>query len=384
VTPPQTNRSASGAVPHSIGEKRVLQVVLSLNPGGTERLVVEIVKRLLHEMPMAVCCLDEDGSWAGDLKAHGVDVVSLNRTSGFKPVLGRAIAHAARRHRASVMHCHHYSPFVYGCISRIWYPGCRIIFTEHGRLDTSPPSPKRRLANRALRTIPDEVFAVSQDLRRHLAAEGFREADVDVIYNGIDVGPQPDARARQRVRTMLGVDAGALVVGTIARLDPVKDLGTLVRATIDVARETPVLLMIVGDGPDRERLRALAAESHGACTVRFLGHRDDARELLAGCDIYANSSVSEGVSLTILEAMAAGLPVVATRVGGTPEIIDGDSGRLVAAQDSAALASALRDLAAHPAVRQALGRAARRRVEQQFSLDRMVREYREAYARAAA
>jgi L-malate glycosyltransferase len=301
-------------VPHSIGEKRVLQVVLSLNPGGTERLVVEIVKRLLHEMPMAVCCLDEDGSWAGDLKAHGVDVVSLNRTSGFKPVLGRAIAHAARRHRASVMHCHHYSPFVYGCISRIWYPGCRIIFTEHGRLDTSPPSPKRRLANRALRTIPDEVFAVSQDLRRHLAAEGFREADVDVIYNGIDVGPQPDARARQRVRTMLGVDAGALVVGTIARLDPVKDLGTLVRATIDVARETPVLLMIVGDGPDRERLRALAAESHGACTVRFLGHRDDARELLAGCDIYANSSVSEGVSLTILEAMAAGLPVVATRL----------------------------------------------------------------------
>jgi glycosyltransferase involved in cell wall biosynthesis len=113
-----------------------------------------------------------------------------------------------------------------------------------------------------------------------------------------------------------------VVVGTIARLDPVKDLATLIHATAAVARQMPIALIVIGDGPEREQLESLAAELRVESSVRFLGHRDDARVWLGGCDVYANSSIHEGVSLTILEAMAAGLPIVATRVGGTPEIID--------------------------------------------------------------
>jgi glycosyltransferase involved in cell wall biosynthesis len=141
----------------------------------------------------------------------------------------------------------------------------------------------------------------------------------------------------------------------------------------------PVLVVVIGDGSEGESLRALARDA-GVCeSVRFLGHRDDARSWLAGCDVYANSSISEGVSLTILEAMAASLPVVATRVGGTPEVVDDTCGQLVPVRDVAAFAGAVLGLARDGIRRRALGRAARARVEARFTLARMIDEYRRVY-----
>ena len=108
-------------------------------------------------------------------------------------------------------------------------PGLRLVFTEHGRLSDAAPSAKRRVANRVLGLLPHEVFAVSEDLRQHILAEGFSPDAVGVIYNGIDVGPRPVPEARGEVRRSLGLGDRSFVVGTIARLDPVKDLGTLIR-----------------------------------------------------------------------------------------------------------------------------------------------------------
>ena len=358
---------------------RVLQVVLSLNPGGTERLVLEMVTRLQREISMAVCCLDDEGAWAGKIKTQGVEIRPLHRASGFRPALGGAIARAAARHDAQIIHCHHYSPFVYGCLARLWRRRARVIYTEHGRLSDALPSSKRRLANRLLSRSPHAVFAVSEDLKQHLVSEGFRPEAVGVIYNGIAVGPVPDAQGRARARQNLGVSDEIIVIATIGRLDPVKDLGVLVRALPAVAREMPVMLVIIGDGSECRALEATVATSGIEHCVRFLGHRDDARALLAGCDVYANSSISEGVSLTILEAMAARLPIVATKVGGTPEVVDATCGRLVPARKSGALADALGELARRPLMRIEMGQAARHRVEAQFTLDRMVTEYRDVY-----
>jgi glycosyltransferase involved in cell wall biosynthesis len=232
---------------------------------------------------------------------------------------------------------------------------------------------------------PREVVTVSAELKQHLVAEGFPTRKVSVIYNGIDVGVVPGCDIRARVRRELGIADNAIVVGTIARLDPVKDLHTLIRA---VGRQgpqrAPMVLLVIGDGSERAQLEASAREVGHGSSVRFLGHREDARDLLAACDLYANSSISEGISLTILEAMAAGLPVVATRVGGTPEIVDATCGRLVPSRDPDALASTLAALAADGALRRLLGGKARTRVEQRFTLDRMIREYRDAYYAAAA
>ena len=359
---------------------RVLQVVLSLNPGGTERLVVELARRLHHDVPMAVCCLDSQGSWASELTSVGISVDALGRPSGFVPSLGRRIARLADRHRATVIHCHHYSPFVYGGLARLWRPATRVIYTEHGRLSDAPPSGKRRLANIVYGMLPSRVFAVSNELRQHLIDEGFSSRAAGVIYNGIDLGPVNDAVRRTAARQRLGVSEDTLVIGTIARLDPVKDLGTLIKA-LGLMPGPSAIVLVIGDGSERESLVRESVAAGVADRVRFLGHRDDAREWLAGCDVYVNSSISEGVSLTILEAMAAGLPVVATRVGGTPEVVDAASGKLVAPRDPESLALALSELQKDPMARMQLGASARGRVERQFTLNRMVSEYREVYER---
>jgi glycosyltransferase involved in cell wall biosynthesis len=364
-------------------QPRVLQLVLSLHPGGTERLVIDLVTRLVDSCPTAVCCLDDSGRWGEELAAQGTVVTALGRTPGFHPRLGRRVALAARAHRATVIHAHHYSPFVYGALARLAGSGARVIFTEHGRLSDAGPSPKRRLANRVMAMLAHRTFAVSENVKAHLVGEGFAPDAVRVIYNGIDIAAVPDAEARARVRQRLGAAADVCVVGTIARLDPVKDLGSLIQA-IAATGDRRVLLVVVGDGPERSSLEQHARELDVADRVRFTGYRDDARDWLAGCDVYVNCSVSEGVSLTILEAMAAALPVVATAVGGTPEVVDASCGRLVAARDPQMLAAALAELAVDPARRRILGAAARARVEARFTLDRMVREYREVYERATS
>ena len=357
---------------------RVLQVALTLNPGGTERLILDLALRLHPGLPTAVCCIDEAGAWAPELTAQGISVTAINRQPGFTWSTAWAIAAAAERHRATVIHAHHYSPFVYSCVARL-RRRTPVVFTEHGRLSDTGPSPKRRLVNGIFRRLPARMFAVSSELADHLAEEGFTRRQVGVIYNGIPAGPRENAQARGDRRRELGAAPGDFVVGTVARLDPVKDLGTLLRAVARLQKDHPTRLVIVGDGPERASLEALAGELGLAERVTFLGRRNDAREWLWACDSYANSSISEGVSLTILEAMAAGLPVAATRVGGTSEVVDDACGRLVAARDPEAMAAALGGFAKDASMREALGRAGRERVETRFTIERMVSEYADVY-----
>jgi glycosyltransferase involved in cell wall biosynthesis len=354
----------------------VLQVVLTLNPGGTERLVLDLVRRLGDRSRQSVCCLDEAGLWGDELARSGTFVSVLGRQPGFHPLLARGIARAARQTDATVLHCHQYTPFVYGALARLARPGLRIVFTEHGRLSDAPPSSKRRLVNPLIAHAATRIASVSHDLKRHMVAEGLPESRIEVVHNGIEVGPPPDRDGALALRSELGLSPGDIVVGTVARLDPVKHLQSLVEA-VAIARQgrLPVVALVVGDGAERGRIESEARSRGLDREVHFLGHRDDARRYLQAMDIYVNSSVSEGISLTILEAMAAGLPVVATAVGGTPEIVDDAVGRLVPSRDAASLASAVGVLAAQPALRASLGETARARVLERFTIEAMVDRY---------
>ena len=364
---------------------RVLQVVLSLSPGGAERLVIEIGRRLGSSFETVVCCLDEEGLWARQLRDRGIIVEALHRRPGFHPALGARIAALASRHEIDVVHCHQYTPFVYGRLATWLNSRARLVFTEHGRLADARRSVKRQLANRVMRRFDGSIYAVSADLKRHLIADGFQADRIGVIYNGVDPGPARDEICRRATRAALGIPPSALVVGSIARLDPVKELTTLIDAFALVFAARPqAKLVIVGEGPERASLEERARRSTAATAVHFLGHREDIPRLLPAFDVYANTSTSEGISLTILEAMAASLPVVATRVGGTPEIVsDGETGLLIPAGSPAALASAIEGLASWPDRRRRLGSAARHHVETRFTIDRMVREYADVYRRLA-
>ncbi len=364
---------------------RVLQVVLRLDPGGTERLVIEIVRRLHARIPMAVCCLDAPGAWADRVTALGVPLHVLGRPPGFHPRLSLRLAAIARDMRADVLHCHHYSPFVYGRLASYLAPGTRTVYTEHGRLSDSPPSAKRRLANRLIMAGARDLYAVSHDLRAHLLQEAVPDR-MQVIWNGIEPGDAPTPAAREAARALLGAGPGDRVVGAVGRLDPVKDFVMLVEAVALAARTRPELrLAIVGDGPERAAIELAIARLDAGEHVRLLGHRDDARALLPGVDLFANSSTSEGISLTLLEAMAAERPIVATRVGGTSEVVvAGETGLLAPARDAAGFAAALVEAAADPSRAAAWGRAGRQRLLAHFTIDEMVRRYEAVYRRQSA
>ncbi len=329
---------------------------------------------------MAVCCLDEPGQWAAQLTGMSVDVTALHRAPGFRVGLSRAIARLARRHQATIVHCHHYSPFVYGRLASFLVPGTRVVFTEHGRLSDAPPSRKRQLATRLLQAGVPALYAVSHDLRRHLLDEGFPPR-LEVIWNGIDPRSAPTEADRDRARATLGVSAGDLVIGSVGRLDPVKDFPTLLHAVASASSRDPrVRLFIVGDGTEHSALADVIRAERLDERARLLGHREDVAQLLPGLDVYVNSSITEGISLTILEAMAAQRPVVATAVGGTPEVVeDGRTGLLCPSRDPAALAGGILQLASDASLAMRCGIAGRERVLAHFTLDQMVQRYAQIY-----
>lgn len=373
------------AVWHTVGlatvvrKRRVLQVVLSLNPGGTERLVIEICKRLAQQVDSFVCCLDEPGEWAAELAALDIPVSALGRGSGFQPGLSRAIARMIESHAIDVVHCHHYSPYVYGLFASA-LTKTPLVFTEHGRLSDAAPSLKRRLVNPVLSAIGGRICAVSADLKRHMVAEGFPERRVHVVHNGIDPGRRATAAQHRAAREALGIAHDAFVIGSVGRLDPVKNLGALIEAQSLLLQAFPASrVVIVGDGPERQALEAQAAGLGIADAVTFAGYRSDVRELMAAFDVYANTSTYEGISLTILEAMAAGLPVIATPVGGNPEVVvQHETGLLVPAR-ARSIADAIAPLVDDPQRRRVIGDAGRWRVLRHFSIARMVGDYANFY-----
>jgi len=363
---------------------RLMHLVLDLNPGGTQRLVIEMSKQLRRQADLLVCCLDEQGDWADELLDLDIPVIALGREPGFRPALAGQVARLARRHDLDVLHCHHYSPFVYGALAARLCSGVRLVYTEHGRYSDSPPSRKRRLANLLLSRVPGRFFAVSNELRAHMLAEGFESDRLEVIYNGIDPGRASTPADRAAARQILGLPPEALVVGTVARLDPVKDLTTLVEAFATLSRvQAEAVLVVIGDGPELELLESAARQAAIESRISFTGARNDARRLLPAFDLYVNTSVTEGVSVTILEAMAAGLPVVATRVGGTPEVVVAEeTGLLVPARKPELLAESLQRLAADPDLGRRLGEAGRERVSRRFTLEEMVGRYLRVYSPA--
>jgi glycosyltransferase involved in cell wall biosynthesis len=362
-----------------VRKPRVLQLVLSLAPGGTERLVIEICKHLAGRIEPMVCCLDERGAWARELTAAGVPVVALGRRPGFQPSLALQIALVIKSQQIDVVHCHHYSPYVYGLMASLM-TRARLVYTEHGRLSDAKPSRKRQIVNPILSWLPGEICAVSNDLKQHMVAEGFPARCIRVVHNGIEPGSRASGADRHDARAALGLSRDAFVIGTAGRLDPVKNLQVMLQAVAELREKVKsTVAVIVGDGPEREALQAKAVELGIAESVIFAGYRSNVRALMPAFDVYLNCSTYEGVSLTVLEAMSASLPVIAAPVGGNPEVVvDHETGLLIPSRPRSIVEGITR-LAFDARLRRAMGDAGRWRVIRHFSNARMVDEYASIY-----
>jgi sugar transferase (PEP-CTERM/EpsH1 system associated) len=263
-----------------------------------------------------------------------------------------------------------------------------IIHGEHGREATDPEglNVKRNLVRRALSPIVDRFVSVSADLRRWLIERvGISAEKIITIHNGVDV-ELFSAEGRVRSRNLLGLESDAFVIGIVGRLDPVKDHLTLLSAFVPVARQNKSSrLIIVGDGPERHRIELKAAALGISEQTLLLGERHDIPMILKAIDVFALTSIAEGISNTILEAMATELPVVATRVGGNPELVqDKITGLLVSPRDEAVLTAAFQAYVSNPSMRSTHGRAARARAENEFSLERMAADYAALYLNVMA
>ncbi len=251
--------------------------------------------------------------------------------------------------------------------------GLPVVWSQHDHLSRFlrvVPTAMRRY-RRAAASV-DRILCGSADVFRDVAAHGF--GDLTVCYNGVDPGTAPNAADCERVRGRLGLDTRDFVVGCTARLAWTKGQRHLLHATDVLRARIPRLhLLLVGDGAERDSLERLTAQLDLTRHVRFLGHRDDARDLLPAFDVFAAPSLSDGLPLAILEAMAAARPVIATRVGGIPEALDdGDVGLLIEPGTAGPLVGGIDRLYRDSRLRSRLGKAARARVVEWFSIDAMI------------
>ena len=358
-----------------------MQLVLSLSPGGTERLVIELCRRLAADVDTVVCCLDEPGEWAAEVAKLNIPVISLERQPGFHPSLSVRLGEVLKAQRINVIHCHHYSPFVYGLLAAVMHPSVRVVFTEHGRLHGVGISSKRRLVNPVLARWPSTICAVSAALKQDMVEEGFPERSIQVVYNGIELGHRPQPAERAAMRASLNLEQDDFVVGTVGRLDPVKNLGALLDAlALLKVRYPSAKVVVVGDGSERQALEERAAALGLGGAMVFAGYRSDVRAVMAAFDVYVDRTLDDRVNQAILEAMASALPVVASAVGGNPEVvIDHETGLLVRPQ-AQAIATAVGAMIESPARRQSMGDAARWRVKRHFTIERMVDDYAATYS----
>jgi sugar transferase (PEP-CTERM/EpsH1 system associated) len=263
----------------------------------------------------------------------------------------------------------------------------RVIHSEHGRdIHTMNGDPwRRRLFRRFAYGLADEVFAVSRELRDHYSAQvGIAPERIGLIPNGVDTDRfHSDEQSRTRMRSQLGIADDDFVAGTVGRLDPVKDHITLLHAAEHLEKSSRnIHIVIVGDGPEHAMLRSrIAANPTLRGRVHLAGESSQPEHWLNAFDVFVLPSLSEGMSNTVLEAMASALPCVVTAVGANPDLVhDGESGYLVSTRDAAAMAHRILELAGDPNLRASMGQCGRLKVCKEFSLARMLESYSRLYA----
>jgi glycosyltransferase involved in cell wall biosynthesis len=348
---------------------RVAHVSWGLNVGGLEKLLVEFARHADRaHFDLHFVSLTTRGTLADDLERQGWPVTAVEEPGGLQPGLVLRLAQLFRRARIDVVHTHDERPLLYGAAAARVARVRRVVHTRHGQKARN--TRRQVILFRLASALADRVVSVSDDAAAWTLREGVSPRRIRTIRNGIDLtrfaytGPASD---------------GPVV--TVARLSPEKDVATLVRATALAARELPSFrLEVAGDGVCMPALRQLTAELGLEGHVRFHGEVRDVPALLGRARLFVLPSVEEGISLTLLEAMARGLPVVATRIGGNPEVVaDGETGLIIPAREPDSMARAMLRLLGDVAESQRLGRAGRRRVATLFDVRRMVADYEALY-----
>ncbi|QDT97300.1 glycosyltransferase [Gimesia aquarii] len=354
---------------------RICHLSLTLCTGGLERLLVDFARyHNPEQFELEFIALGETGQPAEEIQNWGCPVIEYPLTAPGKLARINQLAYFLKVRNFDLLHTHNAYPHFYGSLAAYRAKIPAIIHTRHGRRFGNTLNERIQFA--VASRIADRVVPVSDDTGKRCKRIGWLpDSKITRIWNGIDVdrfvftGPTDD-----------------LTAVTVSRLSPEKDLLTMLEAVRIVVNSIPTFqLHIVGDGPERTVLEQKTAALQLESNVQFLGERNDVPSLLSQSGFYVSSSLTEGISLTLLEAMSVGLPIVATSVGGNPEIVQQpETGILVPSADATKLAEAVLQMCRQKECWQQMGQAARDRVEQHFNIQSMIKEYENLYLETLA
>jgi glycosyltransferase involved in cell wall biosynthesis len=357
---------------HILSDKDKRVRPLEILSGGLDRAVFSQV----------LCYLSGDDNKHAELESWGKDVISLHiskkKLRRFQPSVVFQLARIINERGINIVHCQRHKPTVYGTLAAYMTgKNLKVISHVHGLNRTR--SFRRKLLNRALFRRISRIIAVSNAVREDIIGTNWMSYPdkVVTIYNGIDVKPYIDYNLnREEAQIRLDLPHNEIFVfGTVGRLVETKGLGVLLKAFANVYEKCPESrLILAGEGRLESQLRALASELNISERVMFLGYRTDILEVLKAFDVFVFPSIAEGLPLALLEAMASGLPVIASRVGGVPEILNSPELRTMVSPGSVdELVSAMKDLYGMPEEeRHEIGRALRERVLEEFSQEKMI------------
>ncbi|MFA6320562.1 MAG: glycosyltransferase [Candidatus Omnitrophota bacterium] len=358
---------------------KVMHVMLSLEFGGAEKVAVNLINSLQGDrFEFSVCVLDRMGKLQEQLNSE-VKVRCLERRKGIDFTLPIRFRNIIKEFSPEIIHFHNVTPFFYGTIGARLAGVKNIVLTQHGSMGKSK---RMGFALQVLSRFASKAVAVSQNTRDYLMQlYKIDPAKIVTIENGVDerVNAKNQAK-RSEMRSRLGIK-NEFVIGSVARLSPEKDHATLFRAFAEVdKRIKQVKLVVVGDGSLKEELMNLSRELGIEKDVIFAGAQSDIPSFLNTFDLFVMSSYREGMPLTILEAMAVELPVVATDVGDIRKMLkDGETGLLVPPRDPMAIADAVIKILSDEKMRDEMGKGGRRRMEEKFGLNVMSEKYAELY-----
>jgi len=374
-----------------IGPLRVLHVIDSLGVGGTERGILKIMDGLdSQSFEQRICAIrGSDPKLAESPSVRGRLLSVGSKARGFQFLVFR-LMRVMKMYRPHIVHSRNWGAIEAALAGRL--AGVPVVIhSEHGyELDMLSGLPlRRRLLRNVVYRLCDSFFTVSRDLQSYHCRQGWISPNrVRVISNGVDTRLfAPNAEARFQIRKRLGLTPESIVLGSVGRMVPIKDHKTLLCSAERLTRSGfDVRVLLVGGGPESEQHRRYA-ESSDALNGRltFVGSELDVSALYQAMDIFVLPSICEGMSNTLLEAMASGLPCVATNVGGNPELVgDGRWGYLFSPKDVAGLTELLERLIAGPDLRARFSRTGREEAVARFSLERMILDYANLYGDLAA
>lgn len=362
---------------------RITHVVENLNRGGLERVVIDLIEQQqLMGHACQVVCLFEPGKLAPEIQRLGVPLIACEKKTGFDIIALRKMRSAIIDHKAAVIHSHNAVAHYYAVLAAAFLGGRRIN-TRHG-MANHPFSWKREILYRMSMVFSDVAAVVCDRARENfLKYRILPKAKAVTIYNGIPVDRfvMRNAEARKKLLSATVWPEDSVVLGKVARLNPPKDHRMLLHSmALTHAAEPKARLVLIGDGPLRAELEALSQKLNLVDVVCFMGDRSDVASLLPGFDVFVMSSTTEGYSISLLEACASALPIVATDVGGNKEIIaDGLNGYLVPAKLPEQFAEAVLRLIRAPAVRTEIGLRNRKFAEEVGSVRAMANRYEALY-----